>query len=127
MTRAVARAIGAAGYWMLEPVLLLIGLLAGALVSVGNWFSDLMGGGNLEGLIEAQRRLDEFHQTLRETETEPGGSGWFTALKWGAAAIGMAARHVDRLRTFPLPSPTRKGKRGYREPRVAVQPGACRG
>ena len=91
VTRAVARAVGAAGYWMLEPVLLLIGLLAGALVSVGNWFSDLMGGGNLDGLIEAQRRLDEFHETLRETETEPGGSGWFTVLKWGAAAIGMAA------------------------------------
>ncbi len=91
VTRAVAKAIGAAGYWILEPVLLLIGLLAGALVSVGNWFSDLMGGGNLEGLIEAQRRLDDFHQSLRETETEPGGSGWFTVMKWGAAAIGMAA------------------------------------
>ena len=71
--------------------MLLIGLLAGALVSVGNWFSDLMGGGNLDGLIQAQRSLDEFHQSLRETETEPGGSGWFTVMKWGAAAIGLAA------------------------------------
>ena len=91
VTRAVARAVAAAGYWILEPVLMLIGLLAGALVSVGNWFSDLMGGGSLDGLIEAQRRLDQFHESLRETEKEPGGSAWFTVMKWTAAALGAAA------------------------------------
>ena len=90
VTRTVARAVGAAGYWMLEPVLLLVGLLAGALVSLGNWFSDLMGGGNLDGLIEAQRSLDEFHESLRETEREPGGSTLFTVMKWAAALLGAA-------------------------------------
>ena len=90
VTRAVASAVGAAGYWMLEPVLMLVGLLAGALVSVGNWFSDLMGGGNLDGLIEAQRRLDEFHESLRETEREPGGNTLFTVMKWAAAVVGAA-------------------------------------
>lgn len=91
VTRAVAGAVGAAGYWMLEPLLMLVGLLAGALVSLGNWFSDLMGGGNLDGLIEAQRRLDEFHESLRETEREPGGSALFTVMKWTAALLGAAA------------------------------------
>ena len=91
VTRIVASAVGAAGYWMLEPVLMLVGLLAGALVSLGNWFSDLMGGGNLDGLIEAQRRLDEFHESLRETEREPGGSTLFTVMKWAAAVLGAAA------------------------------------
>ena len=91
VTRAVANGIGAAGYWMLEPALMLVGLLAGALVSLGNWFSGLMGGGNLDGLIEAQRRLDEFHESLRETEREPGGSALFTVMKWSAAALGGAA------------------------------------
>ena len=91
VTRIVASAVGAAGYWMLEPVLMLVGLLAGALVSLGNWFSDLMGGGNLDGLIEAQRRLDEFHESLRETEREPGGSALFVVMKWVAAVVGAAA------------------------------------
>ncbi len=90
VTRTVASAVGAAGYWMLEPVLMLVGLLAGALVSLGNWFSDLMGGGSLEGLIEAQRRLDEFHESLRETERESGGSTLFTVMKWTAAVLGAA-------------------------------------
>ena len=91
VTRAVASAVGSAGYWMLEPVLMLIGLLAGALVSLGNWLSDLMGGGNLEGLIEAKNRLDEFHESLRETEREPGGNTLFTVMKWSAAVLGTAA------------------------------------
>ena len=71
VTRAVASAVGAAGYWMLEPVLMLVGLLAGALVSLGNWFSDLMGGGNLDGLIEAQRRLDEFTRACGKRRGSP--------------------------------------------------------
>ena len=90
VTRVVASAVGAAGYWMLEPVLMLVGLLAGALVSLGNWLSDLMGGGNLDGLIEAKNRLDEFHESLRETEREPGGSALFTVMKWSAAVLGAA-------------------------------------
>ncbi len=91
VTKVVARAVAAAGYWMLEPVLMLIGLLAGALVNVGNWFSELMGGGSLDGLIEAQRRIDEFHESLREAESEPGGNRLFTVLQWTAATIGGLA------------------------------------
>ncbi len=91
VTRAVTRGVAAAGYWILEPVLMLIGLLAGALVGVGNWFSGLLGGGSMDGLIDAQRRLDQFHQSLREGGTEPGGNAMFTAMKWAAAALGLAA------------------------------------
>ena len=91
VTRVVTSAVAAVGYWLLEPVLLLIGLLAGALVNVGNWFSERMGGGGLEGLIEAQRRIDEFHQSLREAESEPGNNILFAVLQWGAAAAGSVA------------------------------------
>ncbi len=90
VTRVVVRVIGSVGYRILEPVLMVIGLLAGALVSVGNWFSGLMGGGNIDGLMEAQRRLDQFHQSLREADSGDGGSALFTALKWTAAVLGMA-------------------------------------
>ncbi len=91
VTKVVARAVAAAGYWMLEPVLMLIGLLAGALVQIGNWFSEQMGGGSLDGLIEAQRRIDEFHESLREAESEQGGNRLFTVLKWTAATVGGLA------------------------------------
>ena len=91
VTRAVAGVVAAAGYWILEPVLMLIGLLAGALVNLGNWFADFMGGGSLEGLIDAQRRIEEFHESLREAETEPGDNVLFTVLQWTAAAIGSLA------------------------------------
>ena len=89
VTRVIARAVAAAGYWILEPVLMLIGLLAGALVSAGNWFSNLMGGGNLDGLIEAQRRIDEFHESLRETESQPSSNVTFIVLQWVATAVGV--------------------------------------
>lgn len=91
VTRVLARAVAAVGYWVLEPVLMLIGFVAGALVNAGNWFSSLMGGGNLDGLIEAQRRIDEFHQSLREAESEPGSNVTFLVLQWTATAIGVLA------------------------------------
>lgn len=109
VARALARGIGAAGYWLLEPALLLVGLLAGALVGVGNWFSELLGGGNLDGLLEAQRRLDQFHQSLREAESEPGGNGLLAAMRWAAAALGaVAAAWV----VFALFRARRRGGRG---------------
>ena len=89
VTRAVLRAVGGVGYRILEPVLLVIGYIAGALVSIGNWLSGIFGGGDLEGLLEAQRRLDQFHESLREAEGEGAGSALFTAMKWTAAVIGM--------------------------------------
>lgn len=90
VTRVVVRTVASVGYRILEPVLMVIGLLAGALVSVGNWFSGILGGGDIDGLIEAQRRLDQFHESLRNAERDSGGSALFTALKWTAAILGMA-------------------------------------
>ena len=88
VTRAIVDVVGAVGYRILEPVLMVIGLLAGALVSVGNWFSGILGGGDLEGLIDAQRSIEEFHESLRNTESTSTGNALFTALKWIATAIG---------------------------------------
>jgi hypothetical protein len=90
VTRAAVGLIGNVGYRILEPVLIAIGLLAGALVSIGNWFSGMLGGGDIEGLLEAQRRIDEFHESLREIEPEAGGNVLFTVLQWAAAALGAA-------------------------------------
>ena len=94
VTRVVVRTVGAVGYRIMEPVLMVIGLLAGALVSVGNWFSGFFGGGDIDGLIEAQRRLDQFHESLREGERGDSGSILFTVMKWTAAVLGMAVATV---------------------------------
>ncbi len=91
VSRVVARAIGSVGLKILEPVIMLIGLLAGALVSVGNWFAGMFGGGDLDGFMEAQRRINEFHESLRAVEHDPGGNIFFTVLRWTAAAFGTLA------------------------------------
>ena len=91
VTRAVTGLIGNVGLRILEPVLLLVGLLAGALVNVGNWFSQLMGGGDMEGLLEAQRRINEFHDSLRESESDSDGNLLLSVLQWAAAAFGSLA------------------------------------
>ena len=90
VTRFILRTVGAVGYRILEPFLLVIGYLAGTLVNIGNWFSGIMGGGDLEGLIEAQRRLDQFHESLREAEGKGAGNTLFTVMKWMAAVLGIA-------------------------------------
>ena len=88
VSRAVAGLIGAVGLKILEPVIMLLGLIAGALVNFGNWLSQLMGGGDFESLLEAQRRIDAFHESLREVESDSEGSLLFTVMQWAAAACG---------------------------------------
>ena len=91
VSRVVFSFVGKVGLEILEPVLMLIGLLAGALVGVGNWLAGMFGGGDMEGLLEAQRRINQFHESLREVESESGGNALFTVLQWTAAMLGAAA------------------------------------
>ena len=91
VSRAVGGLIGAVGLRILEPLLMLVGLLAGALVSAGNWLSQLMGGGDFEGLLEARRRIDDFHDSLREAESDAEGNLLLVTLQWVAAAFGALA------------------------------------
>ena len=91
VSRAVVGFVGAVGFEILEPILMLIGLLAGALVSVGNWLSGMLGGGDMDGLLEAQRRIDQFHDSLREAESESGSNVLFVVLQWTAAGLGTVA------------------------------------
>ena len=91
VSRAVFGFVGKVGLEILEPVLMLIGFLAGALVNLGNWLSGIFGGGDIDGLLEAQRRIDQFHNSLRELESESDGNVLFTVLKWVAALLGAMA------------------------------------
>jgi hypothetical protein len=100
VTRSTLRIGGTAGFWVLRPVLLLMGLVAAGLVELGNWLSGVFGGGDLEGLRNAQARLDEFHEALREQVDEDESSNpLFTTLKWIAlaAAVSIAGWIIYRL------------------------------
>lgn len=88
VTRVVTGTIASLGYRILEPIIFLVGLLAGALVNVGNWLSGMFGGGDIDGLLQAQQRIEQFHDSLREAEGDSGGNLLFTVLQWFAAALG---------------------------------------
>ena len=88
VTRGALRFGGTAGFWVLRPVFLLLGLLAAGLVEVGNWLTGLFGGGEFTGLTEAKARLDEFHRGLNEQADEKERSiALVTALKWFALIV----------------------------------------
>lgn len=91
VTRTTVRAVGQLGYRILEPILMVIGFIAGGLVSAGNWLSSVLGGGDIDGLLEAQRRIDQFHESLREAESKQSGDTLFTVMKWIAATLGIVA------------------------------------
>lgn len=101
VTRGILRIGGTAGFWVLRPVLLLMGLVAAVLVTFGNWVSGMFGGGDFTALIEAQQRLEEFQQGLREqAEEKETSTALFTILKWFALAVAASAAGFIVYRLF---------------------------
>ena len=107
VTRKTLTVVGNSGFWVLRPVLLLVGLLAGLIVHLGNWLIGLFGGGDLSGLMGAQESLDEFQQRLREqSDGKEPATALITALKWFAFAVvasiaGLIVYRLFRSRRFP--------------------------
>lgn len=90
VTKETVKYLGSAGFWILRPMLLLMGLFAGAIVALGNWVSGMFGQGDFTGLMDAQQRLDEFHAGLREqSEDKAPSTVLVTTLKW--TAVGLAS------------------------------------
>ena len=90
LVRSLLRLIGTAGLWILKPVLLGLGLIAAALVSLGNWLASIFGGGDLEGLELAQAQIRQFHESLEATERD-GAPALLVALLKGLAFFSAAA------------------------------------
>ncbi|MBC8281966.1 MAG: DUF4129 domain-containing protein [Chloroflexi bacterium] len=90
VTRGFVKYGGDAGFWILRPLFLLLGLFAGVIVSFVNWISSMVGGGDFTALINAQADLDEFHQRLREqAEEKETSTALITILKWTALGIAI--------------------------------------
>jgi hypothetical protein len=88
VTKEIVKFAGDAGFWILRPVLLLMGLIAGVIVGFANWISGMFGSGDFTALENAQARLNDFHEGLREQadEKEPS-TVLVTILKWTALGI----------------------------------------
>ena len=92
VTRELLKAIRAIGFWILKPLLLLIGLLVEVLVNFGNWLSSKFGGGDVTQLLEAQEGLAAFQAELEEEAADAESPNTLiTALKWAAFTVGAAA------------------------------------
>ena len=92
VTREVLSTIRTVGFWILTPVLLLIGLIVELMVTIGNWLSSRFGGGDVTTLLEAQQGLAAFQDELREeAENTESPSTLLAALKWAAFTLGAAA------------------------------------
>ena len=91
VTRALLRFGGSAGFWILRPFLLLMGLVAAGLVEIGNWLSGMFGSGEFSGLETAQELLEEFHQGIRDQADDKEPSTILvTILKWSALAVAAS-------------------------------------
>ena len=90
LVRYLLHMIGTAGLWILKPVLLGLGLIAAALVSLGNWLSGLFGGGDLQGLELAQAQMRQFHESL-EDKGRSGPPALLVAMLKGLAFFSAAA------------------------------------
>ena len=105
VTREGLRAIRFAGLWVLKPLLLALGGLAGLLVSLGNWISGFFNGGDFSALENAQQQLREFHESLEE-ESRDGGPPvvLLTLLKLFAllGAVTLAGWILYRVFRFPI-------------------------
>ena len=99
VARAIVRGIAFLGLWTLRPILLLLGLVAAALVAVGNWIAGFFGGGDLSGLELARLQIEEFHESLREVEGDGPPNVILTIIKWLAflSAISLAGWVLFRM------------------------------
>ena len=91
LVRYILHIIGTAGLWILKPVLLGLGLIAAALVSLGNWVSSMFGGGGeLQALEAAQEQLRNLREGLENTGPT-GPPALLVALLKGMAFFFAAA------------------------------------
>ena len=104
VTRSTLGMIGFVGLWVIKPLLLVLGFVAGVLVAFFNWISSMFGGGDLSGLERAALQIQQFHESMREEAGDGGppailvnllkGFGFFV----GAAVAGWVLYRIFRVR-----------------------------
>lgn len=90
VTRSILGTVGSVGLWVVKPLLLALGLVAGILVAFGNWISGMFGGGDLSGLQQAVMQIQQFQDSMRE-DTSSGIPSWLVNLIKGFGFLAAAA------------------------------------
>ena len=103
-TREILRSVGAMGGLILQPLVMLIGILAGLLANLVHWISQMFGGGDISSFDQAVDRIEQFQDDMRQ-EVGDGGPPQLliNILKWSAFLIvgslaGWVVYRLFRLR-----------------------------
>lgn len=105
VARTVFGFAGQIGLWILKPIALGIGLIAAGMVALINWLAGVFGGGDLSSLEEAQRQIQQFHESLEEMEQGGPPVLLIALLKWlaflsAAAGVGWILFRLFRFRRY---------------------------
>lgn len=105
VTRTIFGFAGKIGLWILKPVALGIGFIAAGMVALINWLASVFGGGDLSSLEEAQRQIQQFHDSLEEVERGGPPVLLIAILKWTAfllatAVVGLILFRLFRFRRY---------------------------
>jgi len=95
VTRQILAAVGEMGGWIVQPLTVLLGIIAGLLASLVSWIAGIFGGGDITGFEQAVGRIEQFQQDVREEAGEGGPPKIVIDLiKWLAflAAVSLAGR-----------------------------------
>ena len=110
LTKTALIAVGNAGLWVLQPLILALGGLAGLLVHLANLFSGWFGGGDFSSLEEARQQLEQFHEQLANDESGGGiPAGLKTFLKFTALAAAASAAGWLLYKVFRFSRSRRRG------------------
>ena len=104
VTRALLKLVGNVGFWVIKPLLLGLGYVAGILVTLGNWLSGMFGGGDLSGLARAQEQIRQFHESMQQEVGDGGPPAALIALVkalgfvLGVSVAGVILYRIYRFR-----------------------------
>ena len=105
VTRTTFGLAGKIGLWILKPIALGIGFIAAGMLTLINWLASFFSGGDLSSLAEAQRQIDEFHESLEDVE-QTGPPALLVAFLKGttfllsAAIVGWILFRLFRFRRY---------------------------
>ena len=102
-TREILRSVGVMGSLILQPLVMLIGILAGLLASLVHWISQAFGGGDISTFDQAVDRIEQFQDGLRQEVGDGGPPQLLTnILKWSAFLIAASLAGWVVYRLFRL-------------------------
>ena len=91
VTRQLLGAVGEMGGWIIQPLTVGLGIIAGLLASLVSWVSGIFGGGDITGFEQAVGRIEQFQEDVRQEAGEGGPPQVLVDLiKWLAFLVAVS-------------------------------------